>query len=118
MAHPYKSYDEHRHGRKVAKNRYDSGGIVRFPNPGGMEAIKRQASANRIDMGRVPPREGNVVYGPGVNPTTGGPKRSWLSRQEERDQMPRAKGGRITGGAESGIGRLQRNKIQARLRKK
>ena len=34
MSHPYKSYSEHDHGRKVADKRvkgYDSGGAIKFP---------------------------------------------------------------------------------------
>lgn len=176
MAHPYKSYDEHRHGRKVAKkrgyasggaalsdysaqmqaadtefaekarqrmgdqinvpaqtaqSRYQSrplgrrasggaikkkqtGGVVKFPSTG-REDLQRLRSAQGVESGRIPgTKTDNVVVGPGRNPVTGGIKRSWLTRQEERDMMPRAKGGRITGGAESGVGRLQRAKAQAK----
>lgn len=106
MAHPYKQFDEHRHGRKVAKNRYQSGGGVPL---GG---CRRNAEMLMEHNKRIEP----IVRTPSQEVD------SIISRQKDMDRRSRtggyAKGGRITGGAESGIGRLQRNKIQARLRKK
>ena len=111
--HPFKKYEENRHGRAVAKARgYQGGGNVSsFPGSLRDADLQRLRSSQGIEGGRIPgTSEGNVVSGPGRHFGTGGIKRSWLTRQEEREMMPRAKGGRVkklTGGADSGVGRME-----------
>ena len=121
--HPYKKYEENRHGRAVAKARgYQAGGNVSsFPGSLRDADLQRLRSTQGIEGGRIPGTGGeNVVAGPGRN-AAGGIKRNWLTRQEEREMMPRAKGGRVkklTGGADSGVGRMELAKRAATRRGK
>ena len=160
--HPYKKYEENRHGRAVAKARgYQSGGGIRtFPISGRDADLQRLRSSQGIEGGRIPGTSGsNVAIGPGRNQVTGGIMRSWTRRQlEEEGMTPYAKGGRVqsdavqdkqmirkaikahddqlhggkrtkislasggripklTGGAESGVGRMELAERAAKRRK-
>lgn len=149
-----------KHGGSVYGQGLQSGGDVKiFPVTGKAADLQRLSSSQGIQSGRIPASGGQVVSGPGLNRVTGGIKRNWLSRQEEREMMPRAKGGRVksdaaqdkgmirkamkehdqqlhggkhtkisfkeggripklTGGAESGVGRMQLAKRAAARRGK
>ena len=120
MSH-FKKYSEHRHGRAVAKQRVrQSGGkVINFPISGLEENRNRLASSQGVQSGRIPKvSSDNTVAGPGRFPGTGGIKPSVIRRMSGED-MPHAKGGRVkmTGGAESGMGRLERAKQAMRKRK-
>lgn len=87
-------------GRKSGSSIYgqglQSGGDVKpFPISGKTADLNRLSSSQGIQSGRIAPSGGNVVPGPGRNPTTGGIKRNWIDRQAERDEMVYAKGGRV-----------------------
>jgi len=121
MAHPYKEYSEHRHGRDKAKSMgYQSGGGVRdFPISGRESDLQRLRSVQGVESGRIPASGGSVAMGPGMSRITGGPKPSWLRRARDRQEdMPMAKGGKVkmTAGSRSGIGRLQKAEIASRNR--
>lgn len=114
----YKKYSQHRHGRDRAKERvqgYQSGGEVRpFPRTGMEVDLQRLRSAQGVESGRISKIGGEAIPGPGVSRYTGGAKPSW-SRRILDEEMPRKKGGRVlTGGSDSGVGRLQ---LSRRLRK-
>ena len=153
MVHPFKRFEENRHGRAVAKARgYQSGGAVRFPTRDVSEDLQRLRSTQGVESGRIAtlPRD-NAVAGPGRFPGTGGIKPSVLRRMSMED-MPHAKGGcvapaikaeiksaigkhddqlhapgartklarggKLTGGADSGIGRMELAKRAATRRGK
>lgn len=136
MSH-YKKFSEHRHARDIAKRRiggYDEGGAVRrFPVSGTQYDLNRLRSAQGVESGRIsgiPGRSSNVVYGPGLN-ARGDVKQSWIRRVRNED-LPHAQGGvvrpsiggmipgvpgngkRFTGGAESGVGRMELAKRAAK----
>jgi len=130
MSH-YKKFSEHRHGRDVAKSRvkgYEDGGSVRrFPISGVQADLTRLRSAQGVESGRIggiSGRPSNMVYGPGLN-SRGDVKQSFIRRTMGED-LPHAKGGRVAkrmygggvGGGETGIGRLERSKAQAKSRKR
>lgn len=116
----YKKFSEHRHGRDKAKERvkgYQSGGVVQGPWTRQSQYLNNLRGQQGMASGRISPREGNVQNGPGLGRQSGEPTYGVGKRMLERiksDDMPMKRGGRVTGGADSGVGRLQLSK---RLRK-
>lgn len=123
--HPYKQYEENRHGRAVAKKRvkgYDDGGRVLKFTPPLREDLQRLRSVQGVESGRISKvAADNTVAGPGRFQGSGSIKPSVLRRMSSED-MPHAKGGRVkrrqSGGSVSELENAQRAiNTMANLRK-